>query len=169
MSKINRTFEIKPVAADDRERARIILTEEWGSARVVSRGKIYQADMLPGFMAMTDNVPVGLVTFNIEAGSCEIVTLNSRRERIGIGAALIEAVRRTASEAGCRRLWLITTNDNTHALRFYQRFGFVIKAVHANAVAESRKLKPEIPILGYDNIPIRDEIELELILQTLAE
>jgi hypothetical protein len=63
-----------------------------------------------------------------------------------------------------KRLWLITTNDNLHALRFYQRRGLVLVAVHRNAIEQSRKLKPQIPKLGYDNIPVRDEIELELIL-----
>jgi len=164
MSKTNYTFEIKPIATDDRQRVREILLEGWGSVRIVSRGKLYQADILPGFMATMDKVPTGLVTFNIEAGSCEIITLNSRREGIGIGAALIEAVRLKALDAGCNRLWLTTSNDNTHALRFYQRRDFVIRAIHTNAVIESRKLKPEIPILGYDSIPIRDEIELEIIL-----
>jgi len=28
----------------------------------------------------------------------------------------------------------------------------------------ARRLKPEIPLLGADDIPLRDEIELELIL-----
>jgi hypothetical protein len=65
---------------------------------------------------------------------------------------------------GCTRLWLITTNDNLHALRFYQKRGFMLVAVHRNAVEQSRKLKPEIPLYGKDGIPIRDEIELEMLL-----
>ena len=70
-----------------------------------------------------------------------------------------------ATKAGCRRLWLVTTNDNTHALRFYQRRGFRIAAVHTGAIDEYRgTLKPEIGLTGNDGIPIRDEIELELAL-----
>ena len=38
-------------------------------------------------------------------------------------------------------------------------------AVHRNAIEESRKLKPEIPLTGIDGLPIRDEIELELLLK----
>ena len=67
--------------------------------------------------------------------------------------------------AGCRRLWLITTNDNLAALRFYQRRGFELVAVHRRAVAAARRLKPEIPLVGAHGIPIRDEIELEMALQ----
>jgi GNAT superfamily N-acetyltransferase len=75
---------------------------------------------------------------------------------------LIDAVRQEAQRAGCKRLWLITTNDNLTALRFYQRRGFVLVAVHRNAVELSRKLKPQIPLIGEHGIPIRDEIELEM-------
>jgi RimJ/RimL family protein N-acetyltransferase len=78
--------------------------------------------------------------------------------------ALIEAVKNTARAAKCKRLWLITTNDNLNALRFYQKRGFVLVAVHRNALEISRQLKPEIPLFGADGIPLRDEIELEMIL-----
>lgn len=57
---------------------------------------------------------------------------------------------------------MITTNDNMKALRFYQKQGFVLKALYPNALEESRELKPEIPKIGIDNIPLRDEIELEI-------
>jgi ribosomal protein S18 acetylase RimI-like enzyme len=59
-------------------------------------------------------------------------------------------------------LFLVTTNDNTPALRFYQKRGFVLSALRPNAIAENRKVKPEIPLTGQDGIPIRDELELEM-------
>jgi hypothetical protein len=59
-------------------------------------------------------------------------------------------------------LWCITTNDNFPALRFYQKRGFRIVAVHPGAVERSRVMKPSIPLWGIDSIPIRDEIELEI-------
>jgi len=61
-------------------------------------------------------------------------------------------------------MWLITTNDNTRALRFYQKRGFHLVAVYPNSLNESRRLKPQIPIIGIDGIPLRDEIELEITL-----
>jgi ribosomal protein S18 acetylase RimI-like enzyme len=77
---------------------------------------------------------------------------------------LIEGVKSTAVSKKCRRIWLITTNDNTSGLRFYQKRGFVLSALYRNALEQSRELKPEIPSVGLDGIPLRDEIELELIL-----
>ena len=57
---------------------------------------------------------------------------------------------------------LVTTNDNLAALGFYQRRGCGCGAVHRGAVDEARTLKPEIPLIGENGIPIHDELELEL-------
>ena len=59
------------------------------------------------------------------------------------------------------KLWLMTTNDNTPAMRFYQRRDFELVAFHRDAVSESRKIKSSIPDMGLDGIPIRHEIEME--------
>ena len=117
---------------------------------------------LPGFVAVGEGGPVGLLTYSIQGERCEIVTLNSFIEGRGVGTRLVESAKGVASESGCTKLWLITTNDNLEALRFYQKRGFVLVAVHRNALDLSRRLKPEIPALGRHAIPLRDEIELEI-------
>ena len=144
------------------------MLEHWGSNKVVSRGVVYYPHDLPGLIAMYDGEKVGLVTYNITGTSCEIITINSVRPFSGVGTALIEAARDIALQSGCKRLWLITTNDNMNALRFYQKRGFVLVAIHRNALDISRKLKPEIPLIGNDGIHLRDEIELEMILNGTA-
>jgi len=131
---------------------------------MITRGKIHHADKLPGFITVQDEKPVGLTTYDIVGGQCEIVSMNSLVEGAGIGSALIDAVKNIAREAGCKRLWLITSNDNTAALRFWQKRGFSLVAVHCNAIEQTRKIKPEIPLIGNDGIPLRDEIELEMFL-----
>ncbi len=159
-------LQIKPITEFDRSWMQELLQTCWGSTRVVSRGRLHQADQQPGFVAELWGQKVGLVTYQLEGDQAEIVTLASLVERQGAGTALVEAVRQAAQAAGCRRLWLITTNDNLAALRFYQRRGFVLAQLHPNAIAQSRRLKPEIPRVGQNGIPIRDEIELELLLTT---
>ncbi len=141
-----------------------LLTEHWGSVRMVTRGKIHQADELPGFIAVQQDKPAGLITYRLDGKECEITSMNSLLENQGIGSALIDTVKNAAAAAGCKRLWLITTNDNTKALRFWQKRGFSLAAIYRNAIEQSRRLKPEIPLTGNDGIPIRDEIELEMIL-----
>ncbi len=113
---------------------------------------------------MVGGKPVGLITYQIIDQECEIITLDSFCEGLGIGSALIDTVLQVAVQTGCYRLWLITTNDNLSALRFYQKRGFHLAALHPNAIEHSRKLKPQIPQIGHDGIPIRDEIELEMLL-----
>jgi ribosomal protein S18 acetylase RimI-like enzyme len=88
---------------------------------------------------------------------------------VGIGTALIDAVRDVAERAGCTRLWLVTTNDNLDALRFYQRRGFVLAALHRDAIEAARTLKPGIPAVGEYGIPIRDEIEMEMALEKVLD
>ena len=156
------SFTIQPFKIDHREWAEHFLSDEWGSLHMVSRGKRYHVLDYPGFVAMVAEQPQGIITYRVEDTECEVLMLHSAVEGLGIGSALVEQVKQQAQSAGCHRLWLITTNDNIHAFRWYQRRGFTIAAVHVNALAESRKLKPEIPLTGVDGIPLRDEIEFEM-------
>jgi len=153
-------FHIRPLNDSDRQWVTTLLREQWGDTLIVSRGRIHQADTLPGFVAIKDGEPVGLITYRIEGDGCEIVSLNSLIERIGIGSALIDAVKALV-KANRARLWLITTNDNMNALRFYQKRGLRLVAVYPNAADHARTLKPSIPLIGLDGIPVRDEIELD--------
>ena len=156
---------IRPLDSGDRRWVSQFIAERWGADLVVVHGITYRPSILPGFVAVQEGDKAGLVTYQMGAGDCEIVSLDSLRASRGIGTALIEAVKQEALEAGCHRLWLVTTNDNLHALRFYQKRGFVLVAVHRNAVDAARKIKPEIPLIGNDGIPLRDEIELEMVLE----
>ncbi len=153
---------VRPLTDADRPWARDLLTERWGEPRVVTRGRLHDAGALPGFLAEDrDGRRLGLVTYRLDGPECELMTLDSVAEGRGVGSALLAAVRGAAEAAGCRRLWLVTMNTNLHALRFYQRRGLRLVAVHPGAVADSRRLKPTIP-LRENGLPLRDEIELEL-------
>jgi ribosomal protein S18 acetylase RimI-like enzyme len=59
-----------------------------------------------------------------------------------LGGILIEAAKGATRQAGYRRLWLITINDNLEVLCFYQKQGFVLVAVHRNAMERARQFKP---------------------------
>jgi len=156
---------IRPLLPADQPAIEQWLQAQWGSTVMVSRGILYHPAELPGFVAEDGGEMVGFLTYHLAGEACEVVVIEAIRPFQGIGTRLITAVRQTAEDAGCRRLWLITTNDNLPALRFYQRRGFVLVAVHRHALARSRQLKPEIPLIGLDGIPLRDEIELEIILR----
>jgi len=154
------SIQIRPIEEADEGWITSILEKQWGSVNIVTRGKLYQANKLPGYISLLDGKKVGLITYHID-NDCEIITLDTLVQNKGIGTALVGKVKETAKEENCKRVWLITTNDNMKALRFYQKRGFVLSALYLNALEESRKLKPEIPQIGINNIPLRDEIELE--------
>ena len=155
-------INIRPVEARDKQWINDIMDEWWAGPTVVVWGKLFQVDELPALVAEKDGEMVGLVTYHIDADECEIVTLNSTEEGIGIGTALLEAVAKLARKERCRVVKLITTNDNTDSLRFYQKRGMTISELRREALAVSRKLKPGIPFIGMHGIPIRDEIEMQM-------
>ncbi len=158
-------FQIRPLTHADCDWVSRVMVTEWGAEIVVAHNEIFRPADLPGFVAFAGDEPFGLLTYNITGKECEIVTLDSWREGRGVGTALIGAARQVAVQAGCGRLFLVTTNNNTHALRFYQKRGFLIAAVRLNALEESRRIKPEIPLADEGGLPIRDEIELEINLE----
>ena len=170
-NRINKTdvdlnkIEINPIKAEDKKWALSLLNERLGSDVIITRGKIHHCNQLPGFIATLNNKKVGFATYSINNNECEIITLDSLMEGKGIGTSLIKKIIVTAKKRLCKRVWLITTNDNTDVLKFYQKKGFVLLVVYPNAIKQSRRLKPGIPKVGINGIPIRDEIELEIRLR----
>ena len=132
---------------------------------VATNGKIHDLNALSGFVALKEGSVKGAITFIIENGECEIVSLDSWEENQGIGSALIRIVIDYAKENGCKRVWLVTTNENIRGIRFYQKRGFDMKTINRNAVNAARKLKPTIPLYSDDGIPIKHEIAFELLLE----
>jgi GNAT superfamily N-acetyltransferase len=159
---------IQPIQASDRANQRELIEQHWGASVVIAHGQMYMPHNLPGWIAIEGAEWLGMVTINIEESSCEIVTLDSFRENQGIGTALIATVLDHARRQHCSRVWLVTTNDNMHALRFYQKRGFELVAIHRGAIHTARILKPSIPLIGQGGIPIRDEIELEIRLHLVG-
>lgn len=140
------------------------MIDRWGDEIMVAHGEVFRPHEHAGFVASVEDRVAGVLTYRLAGGACEVLSLDSLRQGIGVGTALIDAVIETAKRAGCARLWLITTNDNLNALRFYQKRGFALVAVHRDAVTRARVFKPSIPPLGDHGIAIRDEIELEMAL-----
>lgn len=159
-----KTFSIHPLTPEDRPFVSRTMVEHWGSEVVVSRRRVHSLKDLPGFIAVHDDERIGIAIYRLDGDACELVVIQSLLEGVGIGSALIAAVKQAATTAGCRRLWVITTNDNLPALRFYQKRGFHLVAVYPNALDYTRRIKPGVPLVGLEGIPLRDEVELEMAL-----
>jgi GNAT superfamily N-acetyltransferase len=160
----------RPYAPGDRRWAEGLLEEHMGSSRVARLGEVIEVPDLPGFIAERPGERLGLLTWILHGDQLEVLSLHCRVENAGAGSALLEAAAELAAGRGCRRLWLLTTNDNLRALGFYQRRGLRLCALHAGAVERDRALKPEIPEVNPNNgIPLRDLLELELPLQVAGQ
>jgi ribosomal protein S18 acetylase RimI-like enzyme len=143
----------------DRPWAERLLGENFGGRLQVRLGAVIDPLACPGFVAEREGEPVGIVTYEADGDDVEVVYIEVTEKHGGIGTSLVDAVEARTEP---RRLWLVTTNDNLDALRFYQRRGFRIAHVRPGAVDETRKaLKPSIAEVGNFAIPIRDEIVLE--------
>lgn len=157
-------MNIRRLTSEDLPRLRQFWVEHWGADFMVAHGEIYRPDQLDGFVVEEHTEWAGLSTFMIKDNEMEITSLDSLREGQGIGTELMNMLVDEARQQNCKRVFLITTNDNLNALGFYQRRGFELVKIYRGAVNESRTLKPGIPLIGENNIPLRDEIELEMIL-----
>ncbi|QNK39216.1 MULTISPECIES: GNAT family N-acetyltransferase [Caproicibacter] len=146
----------------NRKEAVAFLTRQWGSDVMVSGGRAIRLSALDGYVTVENGKITGAVTYLAENGACEVVSLDSVNENRGTGTALLSAAVQAAKEKGCRAVYLYTTNDNTRAMRFYQKRGFDMTGFCRGAVDRARKIKPEIPPTGEDGIPIRHEIRFEL-------
>ena len=157
-------FKIAPVIEEDRELVKEFIQRLWYDERVVANGKLFSPSALPGIISYDRKTIIGLITYIIEGDTCQIITLNSLVQGWGLGTVLVDAVRAAAVAAKCSRLMLLVNNDNITAFRFFQKRGFNLVAVHRNALEKAREVKPMIPAEGYNGIPMRDEMEMEVML-----
>lgn len=133
----------------------------WGSTEMVISSGVYDCCALDGFIVINENGEItGVITYVKKGQECEIISIDSIIEGKGIGTALIQEVEQLATKEKCKLMKLVTTNDNLSALKFFQKRGFVLSHIINHAVEKARMLKPEIPLIGYHGIPIRDEIVL---------
>jgi GNAT superfamily N-acetyltransferase len=145
----------------DRERVAAFL-DRHNALRVARLGTVEAALDHPALLAEVDGRLVGVLTHRTAGDSCEVLTLHADERGRGVGTRLLDAALAVARGQRCRRLLVVTTNDNTDALRFYQRRGFALAGLRPGAVTDSRaRLKPEIPPVGEHGIPLRDEVLLE--------
>lgn len=134
----------------------------WGET-VARRGELLDPTAGELIGAYVDREIIGVATYAIRGDECEVVAIEAYQQRQGIATSLMDEIRARAAAAGCRRLWLVTTNDNVPAIGFYQRWGMDLAAFRHDAVTEARaSLKPEIPATGHDDIPIRHELEFDI-------
>jgi len=179
-------LDVRPAGPQDAEFIRNCLTAHFTSTFVALHDELVDASALPNLIAWSGATPAGLLSYRSAlrpasagnrdarsdaglpaAAEWEIVAIATELPGRGVGTALIDALRERARAARVPLLWLVTTNNNTNALRFYQRKGFDIVRIDRGAVDRARLRKPSMPT-HVDGIPMRHEIELEMVVEDPA-
>ncbi|HOZ38424.1 MAG TPA: GNAT family N-acetyltransferase [Anaerolineaceae bacterium] len=154
-----------PISPQNRQQINDFISQHWFTTEMVILGEIVDMTTVEGVAAMDGEGIAGLITYRVSGEVCEITSLDSLREGLGIGTDLLEKVIAIAREMGCHKITLVTTNDNIHAIRFYQKQGFDLVRLHHYSIKQARGLKPEIPLFGQNGIPIEHELEFEFLLE----
>ena len=157
-------MDIRWIDPASRERINALIVRQWYTMQMVVHGESIDLGSADGYYACEGDEIVGPITYRTAGNEMEILSLDSFQEGRGIGTGLLETVVAEARETGIRRIMLVTTNDNLAALRFYQKRGFDMCRFCRNALDQARKIKSEIPLTGMDGIPLKHEIELEMVL-----
>ena len=155
-------MECERISSSNRNLVNAFIKQHWYTTTMIIRGKEIDMTKVDGFYFRDGKTIVGLITYIVYNNTLEITSLDSLQENQGIGSELVETVIHEAKERNLQKIVLITTNDNINAIRFYQKRGFDMAHLFRNAMDISRKLKPEIPLIGDNSIPLRHEIEFEL-------
>lgn len=161
---MNTKLTIRSASPNDHQWLEELMNKEWGGLPLVIRGKKYNPLHLNGIIAENSEGIAGFLFYELRDTNCEIIVFEVFNKFQGTGTALLDALKTLAKENNCHRLYLMTTNDNLDALRFYQKRGFHICGIYLDSVKLSRKIKPTIGMIGDYGIPVRDEIDLELLL-----
>ena len=67
---------VRETSDADQEFILRVMTEHWGSDKIVTRGRVHVPAKLPGLIAEIDGEPVGLITYDIYGRECELITMN---------------------------------------------------------------------------------------------
>ena len=158
-------YTIKPTAKADFEWIKELYARTWSGDICVSRGKVQKVDdFTGGFVAETGRQNTGFITYTVTGPEVEITGLVSLTEKSGVGSALVKAVIDLTKKQKLKKVCLVTTNDNLNGIGFWQKRGFKLVKVYPGSMEFVRQIKPALPLIGENGIPLRDELELEMIL-----
>lgn len=160
---MNMTLKIRSATLNDSSWLNDLMEKSWGGLPLVIRGKKYYPILLEGIIAENEKDIAGFLFYEIQDEDCEIIVFEVFDKFKGTGTIILNKLKEVAISKHCKRIYLMTTNDNLDALRFYQKRGFTICEIHLDSVKFSRKIKPTIGMFGDHGIPVRDEIDLELL------
>ncbi|MFO1259104.1 MAG: GNAT family N-acetyltransferase [Gammaproteobacteria bacterium] len=155
-------IKIRSLTQDDALWLKNVIDNDWGGNPLVVRTVSYYPHKMAGLVAFQGAKRIGVLSYEIRKEICEIIVFEVFDKFQGIGTQMLDSLKEIVKKEGCKQIYLMTTNDNLDALRFYQKRGFIISGIHIDSVKKSREIKPTIGLTGDYGIPVRDEIDLTL-------
>jgi ribosomal protein S18 acetylase RimI-like enzyme len=153
-------FTIEPLV--DQTEMQALLSRRWGDTLMMF-GRAWKIGDYAALVARDrKGEALGLATYALQKATMLVLTVDNFSETRGLGKALLEAVEALARQQGARALRVLTTNDNTPAIRYFQKLGFKMVAFYPGAITIYRTVARDLPEIGVDGIPVRDAIELEI-------
>jgi GNAT superfamily N-acetyltransferase len=140
----------------DAELIERVWRERWGLPLCSVGGRTFMPADVESRALVTGDRMLGLITWVVVKGEAEVVTIDAFVEERGVGTRLLTVAEEVVRSAGGRRLCVLLSNDNLHALGFLLRRGYRLEKLHLGVVADLRKIKPVIPEAGRAGIPIKD-------------
>jgi len=170
---------IRPARPEDYPHVLRLAEYFWGETEVECFGQTYDLAQIPALLAWAEPgpdgmvssagkegemVPVGLLAYALGGAWATIVVLNVIPDYQGLGIArqLIGRACEIAAEAGKPRVMVAISNDDLPALSLYQRQGFRLMDLLPQQVLRHHGVEEA----GFGGIPVRDEIQLCLDLET---
>jgi GNAT superfamily N-acetyltransferase len=142
-----------------------LMMSSWGSHRMTIGLNVYdcaELDLLGAFAPAGEALAYASWTMRDDAAL--LCALHSVAPGQGAAIQLLEAVMTAAKARGAVKLRAMLTNDNMPGLAFYQKHGFRFSGLYVEAIDNFRSVIPTIITTGYMGIPVRDALELEIVL-----
>jgi len=139
--------------------------ERWSGETIYTPYGTFAPDAVTVLAARdADGRLLGALAYALPGGEGVVVSINAFLDGIGVGTGLLEAMIAEVLDTGATTVRASLTNDNVRAYAFFQKRGFRLVRIRAGAIAEVREKKPSIPLYAPNGLPIRDYVDVELVL-----
>lgn len=148
---------------EDKSAFLALMMRHWGSHRMMIGVKVYDCAELPlsGLFSATGEL-LAVASWTVDGGIAVLCALHALTPGQGSAARLLRAVQLAAKAKGAVKLRAMLTNDNMPGLVFYQKCGFRFSGLYVEAIDHYRSVIPTIIKTGYQDLPVRDALELEI-------
>ncbi|MDR6869689.1 GNAT superfamily N-acetyltransferase [Bosea sp. BE125] len=148
---------------EDKRAFLALMMASWGSHSMMIGVHVYdcaELDLLGVFAP--DGEAMAYASWTMRGDVALLCALHSVAPGQGAAIQLLDAVKAAAKAKGAVKLRAMLTNDNLPGLVFYQKCGFRFSGLYVEAIDAYRSVVPTIIKTGYQGLPVRDALELEI-------